>query len=108
MKIQNFYANNLYEWAMSQYLPTSNFEKLYFPEEYELDQFVEDLRFIPVGNEYDYFKESDIEYPAEIREKNRKLSTLSLSNKSRSRVVYNVHEQCETPITNQLRSLCVT
>ena len=57
---------------MSQYLPTSNFEKLYFPEEYELDQFVEDLRFIPVGNEYDYFKESDIEYPAENREKKPK------------------------------------
>ena len=25
-------ANNLYGWAMSQYLPTSEFEKLYFPE----------------------------------------------------------------------------
>ena len=33
-------ANNLYGWAMSQYLPTGTFEKLYFPEEYELEQIV--------------------------------------------------------------------
>ena len=26
-------ANNLYGWAMSQNLPTGEFEKLYFPEE---------------------------------------------------------------------------
>ena len=36
-------ANNLYGWAMSQYLPTSEFEKLQLPEEYILDQIVEDL-----------------------------------------------------------------
>ena len=30
-------ANNLYGWAMSQYLPTGTFEKLYFLEEYELE-----------------------------------------------------------------------
>ena len=36
-------ANNLYGGAMSQYLPTSEFEKLYFPEAYELEQIVEDL-----------------------------------------------------------------
>ena len=29
-------ANNLYGWAMSQYLPTSEFEKLQLPEEYIL------------------------------------------------------------------------
>ena len=44
---------------MSQYLPTSNFEKLYFPEEYELEQIVEDIRFIPDDNEYGYFIEGD-------------------------------------------------
>ena len=62
-------ANNLYGWAMSQYLPTSEFEKLDFPEEYELEQIVEDLRFIPDNNEYGYFIECDLEYPAEIKEK---------------------------------------
>ena len=50
-------ANNLYGWAMSQYLPTSNFEKLYFPEEYELEQIVEDVRLIPDDNENGYFIE---------------------------------------------------
>ena len=45
-------ANNLYGWAWSQYLPTGNFEKLYFPDEYELEQIVEDLRIIPDDNEY--------------------------------------------------------
>ena len=62
-------ANNLYGWAMSQYLPTSEFEKLDFPEEYELEQIVEDLRFIPDNNEYGYFIECDMIYPAEIKEK---------------------------------------
>ena len=45
---------------MSQYLPTSEFEKLDFPEEYELEQIVEDLRFIPDNNEYGYFIECDL------------------------------------------------
>ena len=48
-------ANNLYGLAMSQYLPTSNFEKLGFPEKYELEQIVEDLRFIPDNNTYGFF-----------------------------------------------------
>ena len=62
-------ANNLYGWAMSQYLPTGTFEKLYFPEEYELKQIVEDLRFISDNNPYGFFIECDLEYPAEIKEK---------------------------------------
>ena len=66
-------ANNLYGWGMSQNLPTSNFEKLYFQEEYELEQIVEDLRFIPEDNEYGYFIECDLEYPEEIKEKTENL-----------------------------------
>ena len=66
-------ANNLYGWAMSQYLPTSEFEKLDFPQGYgeatQIEQIVEDLRFIPDNNEYGYFIECDLEYPAEIKEK---------------------------------------
>ena len=62
-------ANNLYGWAMSQYLPIGEFEKLNFPEEYELEQIVEDLRFIPDDNEYGFFIECDLLYPAEIKEK---------------------------------------
>ena len=62
-------ANNLYGWAMSQYLPTSEFEKLQPPEGYIIEQIVEDLRFIPDNNEFGYFIECDLEYPAEIKEK---------------------------------------
>ena len=62
-------ANNLYGWAMSQYLPTSEFEKLQPPEAYILEQIVEDWRFIPDNNEFGYFIECDLEYRAEIKEK---------------------------------------
>ena len=62
-------ANNLYGWPTSQYLPTDTFGKLYFPEEYELEQIVKDLRFIPDNNTYGFFKECDLECSAEIKEK---------------------------------------
>ena len=62
-------ANNLYGWAMSQHLPTGTFEKLYFPEEYELEQLVEDFRFIPDNNPYGFFIECDLEFLSEIKEK---------------------------------------
>ena len=64
-------ANNLYGWAMSQYLPTGTFEKLYFPQQYELEQIVEDFRFIPDNNTYGFFIDCDLEYPAEIKEKSK-------------------------------------
>ena len=83
-------ANNLYGWAMSQYLPIGEFEKLNFPEEYELEQIVEDLLQIPDDNEYGYFIECDLEYPVEIKEK--KLSFLSVSNKSRSKLILRLYE----------------
>ena len=57
---------------MSQYLPTGTFGKLYFPEEYELEQIVKHLRFIPDNNTYGFFIECDLEYPAEIKEKKQK------------------------------------
>ena len=64
-------ANNLYGWEMSQYLPTRKFEKLQLPEEYILEQIVEDLRFISDNNEFGYFIECDLEYPVEIKEKTK-------------------------------------
>ena len=54
---------------MSQYLPTGTFEKLYFPQQYEQEQIVEDLRFIPDNNPYGFVIECDLEYPAEIKDK---------------------------------------
>ena len=67
-------ANNLYGWAMSQPLPTGEFEKLSFnPKNYTVDnnleQLVEDLVQIPDDNDYGFFIECDLEYPAEINEK---------------------------------------
>ena len=61
-------ANNLYGWAMSQYLPTGNFEKPFFPDNYLQEQVVEDLLKTPKDKEYGYFKECGLEYPAEIKE----------------------------------------
>ena len=94
-------ANNLYGWAMSQYLPTEDFKKIKFCEHDSvlmkdelLDEIKEDILNTPDDNECGYFIECNLEYPAEI--KKGKLSILSLSNKSRSRVVYNVYEQCKT------------
>ena len=65
-------AKNLFGWAMSRYLPTGDFEKLPFPEEYELEQIVEDLLQFRNNNEYGYFIECDLEYPVEIKEKSEK------------------------------------
>ena len=64
-------ANNLYGWAMSQYLPIGEFEKLNFPPDYQLDQIVEDLLQIPDDNEYGYFIECDLLYSVEIKEKTK-------------------------------------
>ena len=79
---QIFYidANNLYGWAMSQYLPTGEFENISFLNtlgqqscNYLLDQIVEDLLEIPDDNEYGFFIfiECDLEYPVDIKEKTK-------------------------------------
>ena len=60
-------ASNRYGWAMSQYLPTGNSDKLLFPDNYSQEQVVEDLLEIPDDNEYGFFTECDLEYPVEIK-----------------------------------------
>ena len=84
-------ANNLYGWAISQCLPTGDFKKIWSfakfgcdNDELLIDEIKEDILNTPDDNEYGYFIECDLEYPVEIKEKTKKLSTLSLSNKSRS------------------------
>ena len=64
-------ANNLYGWAMSQYLPTSEFEKLQLPEQILLEQIVEDLTHCQDNNEFGYLIECDLECPVEIKEKTK-------------------------------------
>ena len=68
-------ANNLYGWAMSQYLPTGEFEILplnpcNYTDNYNLEQ-LEDLLQIHDDNEYGFFIECDLEYPVEIKEKTK-------------------------------------
>ena len=62
-------ANMLYGWAMNQPLPTGKFEQHFFPDNYSQEQVVEDLSEIPNDNEFGFFIECDLEYPAEIEEK---------------------------------------
>ena len=77
-------ANNLYGWALSQYLPTGEFEKLQLPDAYELEQIVEDFLRVPDNNESGFFIENDLEYPVEIKEKTENFPLCPLLNKSRS------------------------
>ena len=79
-------ANNLYGWAMSHYLPTGEFEILplnpcNYTDNYNLEQLVEDLLQIPDDNEYGFFIECDLEYPAEIKEKTKNFSFVRIKQK---------------------------
>ena len=49
--ILNIDSNNLYGWAMSQYVPFGEFEKLLFSNNYSQEQVVEELLQIPDDNE---------------------------------------------------------
>ena len=68
-------ANNLYGWAMSQYLPTGDFKKMRSCHEamqYDsalMNEIKEDILNTPDDNEFGNFIECDLEYPAEIKEK---------------------------------------
>ena len=65
-------ANNLYGWAMSQYLPTGDLKKIKFGCEHDsvlMNEIKEDILSTPDDNEYGYFIECDLEYPVEIKEK---------------------------------------
>ena len=69
-------ANNLYGWAMSQYLPTGDFKKMRSfakfgcdNDELLIDEVKEDILNTPDDCAYGYFIECDLENPAEIKEK---------------------------------------
>ena len=67
-------ANNLYGWAMSQYLPTGDFKKIKLCCEYDsvlMNEIKEDIFNTPDDNEYGFFIECDLEYPVEIKEKTK-------------------------------------
>ena len=76
-------ANNLYGWAMSQYLPTGDFEKMRCDnDELLIDEIKEDILNTPDDNEYGYFIECDLEYPAEIKEKTKNFPLCSYQTKA--------------------------
>ena len=65
-------ANNLYGCAMSQYLPSGDFKKMRLCCQYDstlMNEITEDILNTPDDNEFGYFIECDLEYPAEIKEK---------------------------------------
>ena len=62
-------AYNLYGWAMSQLLPSGDFEKLDI-RKFTAREITEDLLLIPGDNESGLFIECDLEYPVAIKEKN--------------------------------------
>ena len=67
-------ANNLYGWAMSQYLSTGDFKKIKLCCEYDsvlMNEIKEDIFNTPDDNEFGYFIECNLEYPAEIKEKTK-------------------------------------
>ena len=66
-------ANNLYGWAMSQYLPTGDFKKIKLCCEYDsvLMNEIKDIFNTPDDNEFGYFIECNLEYPAETKEKTK-------------------------------------
>ena len=67
-------ANNLYGWAMSQYLPTGDFKKIKLCCEYDsvlMNEIKEDIFNTPEDNEFGYFIECNFEYPAEFKEKTK-------------------------------------
>ena len=100
-------ANNLDGWAMSQYLPTGTFEKLYFPQQYELEQIVEDSRFIPDNNPYGFFIECDLEYPAEIEEKTEIFPLFPYQTKADPECFSDYMNSVKQP-NYKPRNLCVT
>ena len=66
-------ANNLYGWAMSQYLPTGDFKRMNLccgeAMQYDsalMNEIKEDILNTPDDNEFGYFIECDLEYPSEI------------------------------------------
>ena len=55
-----------YGWALSQPLPTGEFEQYSFPKNYPVVGY---LLQVSDDNEYGYFVQCDLEYPVEIKEK---------------------------------------
>ena len=77
MKIRNLFidANNLYGWAISQYLPTGDFKKMRSFAKFGCDNdelpIEEDILTTPDDNKFGYFLECDLEYPVEIKKKQK-------------------------------------
>ena len=93
---------------MSQYLPTGEFEILPLnPCNYILEQLVEDLLQIPDDNEYGFFIECDLLYPAEIKEKTKNFPFCPYQTKADPNLFSGYMNNVNQLITNQHQNLCV-
>ena len=64
-------SNHLFGWAISQYLPTGEFEKLSFPNEFDNIHNQEQVEVLLMihNNNSGFFVEYDLENPTEIKKK---------------------------------------
>lgn len=80
-------ANNLYGWAMSQYLPTGNFEWVH-----------NDINFnISTSSDYGYILEVDLEYPDTLHDLHSDLplcpEKISINNTKETKLVSNLNNK---------------
>ena len=96
---------------MSQYRPTGDFKKIKFGCEHDsvpMNEIKVDILSTPDDNEYGYFIECDLEYPAEIKEKTKNFPFCPYQTKADpdlfSGYMKNVNQ---SKYKNQPQNLCV-
>ena len=68
IKIIHIYLNNQYGWAMSEPLPTGDFEEF---AQFNLQGILEEILNTPDDAEYGYMLDVDLEYPESLYEKTK-------------------------------------
>ena len=99
---------------MSQYLPTGDLKKMRSGHEtmqYDstlMNEIKEEILNTPDDNEFGYFIEYDLEYPAEIKEKTENFPLCPYQTKADPNLFSEYMNSVKQPNYNQPRNLCVT